>query len=228
MEASVYAQRTADQFIRQIRRCEAPREHLEQRLFDVQRCKDTVRERQAFIFRLWMSTNAQLEQCRDATKIQLMVKEVSATGPEPEIGHGIFLTGDFLFFHGIFQIVDWSDRELATCAKIKHTAEQIKKSGETMDQRTIKLEALLERCLEQWDLVKVERYETRKLLQEMKNYMDGRINELHTSEVKNGCGLAQTKFKNIWEMVMECEQMVRGALSLDEVNIQRRKSVWNY
>uniref|UniRef100_A0A914I119 Triple functional domain protein n=1 Tax=Globodera rostochiensis TaxID=31243 RepID=A0A914I119_GLORO len=193
MEASVYAQRTADQFIRQIRRCDAPREHMEMRLFEVQRCKDTVRERQAFIFRLWMNTNAQLEHCRDATKIQLMVKE----------------------------IVDWSDREMATCAKIKHTVDQLNKNRG--DHRA-KMEELLERCLEQWDLVKVERYETRKLLQETKHFMEGRLNELHVTEVKSGCSLAQIKFKNIWEMVMECEQVVRAALSLDEANIQRRKS----
>jgi hypothetical protein len=62
--------------MRFMRRCEAPREHIEIRLLEVQKYKDTIRERQALILRLWTECNAKIEKCRDSVKIKLMAKEV--------------------------------------------------------------------------------------------------------------------------------------------------------
>ncbi|KAL3119628.1 hypothetical protein niasHT_006714 [Heterodera trifolii] len=193
LQSSVYAQQTADQFIRQIRRCDAPREHMEMRLFEVQRCKETVRERQNFIFEMWKSTNNQLEQCREVTKIQLMAKEV----------------------------MDWSDREMDICAEIKCSVDQLNKDG--FDHHTT-IEQLLVRCLAQWDLFNVEFQEMNSLLKATKQFVAIPQNKQHLAEVKNACSSAKAKFDSIWRMLVDCEQAVRTALSLDEANIQRRKA----
>jgi hypothetical protein len=62
--------------MRFMRRCEAPREHIDRRLADVQHYLDTIRERQAIILRLWTECNAKIEKCKEAVKIKLLARKV--------------------------------------------------------------------------------------------------------------------------------------------------------
>jgi hypothetical protein len=112
------------------------------------------------------------------------------------------------------KIVDWSDRELATCVKIIDTAEQFKKSGNTAANQRKKLEDLLEKCLEMRDLIKVERYEVRKMLGEAKRFVDSNpVGDLHAAEVEKISAMAKSKLQNIWNMLSDCEQVVGNALN---------------
>jgi len=110
-----------------MRRIQAPREHVESRLYEVQKYKDTIRERQQIILRLWTECNTKIDKCKNCTKIKLMAKNV----------------------------VDWSDRELASCALILDNVEKAQKLD--LLSRRKKLEELLEHCLTLRDLVKVSK-----------------------------------------------------------------------
>jgi len=111
-----------------MRRIQAPREHVESRLYEVQKYKDTIRERQQIILRLWTVCNTKIDKCKNCTKIKLMAKNV----------------------------VDWSDRELASCALILDNVEKAQKLD--LISRRKKLEELLEHCLTLRDLVKVSKW----------------------------------------------------------------------
>lgn len=123
-------------------------------------------------------------------------------------------------------MIDWSDRELATCVKIMELAEQAKATGPSASQRN-KLQDILERCLELRDLVKVERYEVRKMLGEAKRFIDAHPSDFHAAEVEKISLLAKTKLQNIWNMLSDYEQAIRDALNfdLDETKLAIRKSV---
>lgn len=124
-------------------------------------------------------------------------------------------------------MIDWSDRELATCVKIMELAEQAKTTGPSASQRN-KLQDILERCLELRDLVKVERYEVRKMLGEAKRFIDAHSSDFHAAEVEKISLLAKTKLQNIWNMLSDYEQAIRDALNfdLDETKLAIRKSVF--
>uniref|UniRef100_A0A915MQR7 Uncharacterized protein n=2 Tax=Meloidogyne incognita group TaxID=654580 RepID=A0A915MQR7_MELJA len=183
LEASVYAQRTADQFMNFMRRIQAAREHVESRLYEVQKYKDTIRERQQIILRLWTECNTKIDKCKNCTKIKLMAKNV----------------------------VDWSDRELASCAQILDNVEKAQKLD--LLSRRKKLEELLEHCLTLRDLVKVERYEVRKMLGEAKKFLESFPSDFHSIEVEKYSLLAKTKLQNIWTMLAKSEQNVRNELN---------------
>nr|CAD2179531.1 unnamed protein product [Meloidogyne enterolobii] len=183
LEASVYAQRTADQFMNFMRRIQAPREHVESRLYEVQKYKDTIRERQQIILRLWTECNTKIDKCKNCIKIKLMAKNV----------------------------VDWSDRELASCVLILDNVEKAQKLD--LLSRRKKLEELLEHCLTLRDLVKVERYEVRKMLGEAKKFLESFPSDFHSVEVEKYSLLAKTKLQNIWTMLAKSEQTVRNELN---------------
>uniref|UniRef100_A0A1I8BRB2 PH domain-containing protein n=1 Tax=Meloidogyne hapla TaxID=6305 RepID=A0A1I8BRB2_MELHA len=183
LEASVYAQRTADQFMNFMRRIQAPREHVEARLFEVQKYKDTIRERQTIILRLWTECHAKIDKCQNSVKIKLMAKNV----------------------------IDWSDRELASCVVIIDNVEKTRKLD--IIARRKKLEELLEHCLTLRDLVKVERYEVRKMLGEAKKFLESFPSDFHSVEVEKYSLLAKTKLQNIWSMLSKSEQTVRDELN---------------
>lgn len=85
----------------------------------------------------------------------------------------------------------------------------------------------MERCLELKDLIKVERYEVRKMLSEAKRFLELNPNDLHTAEIEKNSILAKTKLENIWNMLSESEQAIREALNfgLDEPKLVGRKTV---
>uniref|UniRef100_A0A915PAY3 Uncharacterized protein n=1 Tax=Meloidogyne floridensis TaxID=298350 RepID=A0A915PAY3_9BILA len=79
--------------------------------------------------------------------------------------------------------------------------------------RRKKLEELLEHCLTLRDLVKVERYEVRKMLGEAKKFLELFPSDFHSVEVEKYSLLAKTKLQNIWTMLTKSEQTVRNELN---------------
>ena len=76
-------------------------------------------------------------------------------------------------------------------------------------QSVKKLEDLLEKCLEMRDLIKVERYEVRKMLGEAKRFVDSNpVGDLHAAEVEKISAMAKSKLQNIWNMLSDSEQVV--------------------
>ena len=121
-------------------------------------------------------------------------------------------------------MIDWTDRELATCVQIIDTAEHIRKFEPPTSQRT-KLEELLERCFELKDLIKVERYEVRKMLGEARKFIDSNPADFHSAEVEKITISANSKLQNIWNILSESEKVVRDALNsgLDEPKLTMAK-----
>uniref|UniRef100_A0A915CLZ6 Uncharacterized protein n=1 Tax=Ditylenchus dipsaci TaxID=166011 RepID=A0A915CLZ6_9BILA len=71
LEASLYAQKTSEIFIRYIRRCQASEKHISSSEMEVNAFKDNVREQQTRILELWHQRKARIEQCQHAVMLQI-------------------------------------------------------------------------------------------------------------------------------------------------------------
>jgi len=121
-----------------------------------------------------------------------------------------------------FQVVTWIEREMHTCYKIVDELQNMKKTSATLTSPTskVKLAQLSQRCLELKDCIKVERNEARKLLQEAKRFLDRHTMDVpHTVNVEQAVQLVRSRFKNIWNLLVECESAINEVMASGEEEV---------
>uniref|UniRef100_A0A0N4ZX98 CRAL-TRIO domain-containing protein n=1 Tax=Parastrongyloides trichosuri TaxID=131310 RepID=A0A0N4ZX98_PARTI len=77
VKGSAYAQKTSENFLKYIRRCGAPEDHIKQREEEIKNVKENLRERQSRILKMWSNRKKAYEQCQQAVLIQATEQRIS-------------------------------------------------------------------------------------------------------------------------------------------------------